>query len=215
MRPRRTLNGAAGAFAQARRPKSGTPWREASWCSLDLELTGLDPREDHIIAVGAVPIEGGRVVLGGSVYTLVSSSRRSGHGAMLAHRLRHADVQGAPSIGDAVELILERFAGRVPVFHAAAVERGFLKPLLAGRRVRLPASADTLVLGRRWLRERSDAERHALTLAGLASALGQATHPAHHALGDAITTAQVFIALASHLDAVSPQTVASLLSAGT
>jgi DNA polymerase-3 subunit epsilon len=35
----------------------------------------------------------------------------------------------------------------------------------------------------------------------------------HHALGDALSTAQAFVALASHLDAVTPQTVGSLLLA--
>ena len=45
------------------RPSKRTPWRRASWCAVDLELTGLD-RNNEIIAIGAVPIEEGRVVLG-------------------------------------------------------------------------------------------------------------------------------------------------------
>ena len=43
--------------------------------------------------------------------------------------------------------------------------------------------------------------------------LGQPAEAPHHALGDALTTAQVFIALASLLDTVAPQTVGSLLTA--
>ena len=37
--------------------------------------------------------------------------------------------------------------------------------------------------------------------------LGQPVESPHHALGDALTTAKAFIALASKLDAVAPQTV--------
>jgi DNA polymerase-3 subunit epsilon len=204
VRLRRRPTGAARAFADAGRPSTATPWREASWCALDLELTGLDPRKDHIIAVGAVPIEDGRVILGDSAYTLVTTHRRSNHGAVRAHKLRTADLQHAPPLTDALDLILNLLTGRVPVFHAAFVERSFLGPAFARRGVRLPAAADTQALGRRWL------DPPGLPLSQLASRLGQATHPAHHALGDALTTAQVFIALASHLDANAPQTVGSL-----
>jgi DNA polymerase-3 subunit epsilon len=125
-----------------------------------------------------------------------------------AHRLRTADLQHAPPLSDALDLILNLLKGRVPVFHAAFVERSFLGPAFARRGVRLPAAADTQALGRRW---RDTAAVSGLPLSQLASQLGQATHPAHHALGDALTTAQVFIALASHLDAVTKQTVGSLL----
>jgi DNA polymerase III epsilon subunit-like protein len=41
--------------------------------------------------------------------------------------------------------------------------------------------------------------------------LGLSPEPAHHALGDSLTTAAAFIALATHLDAVEPQTVGSLV----
>ena len=94
-------------------------------------------------------------------------------------------------------------AGRVPVFHTAVVERAFLGRELRRRRLRLPAEADTEALGRLWLRER-DGVAPAGLLAGAAGALlGQPAETPHHALGDALTTAKAFIALATHLDAVS------------
>jgi DNA polymerase-3 subunit epsilon len=53
-----------------------------------------------------------------------------------------------------------------------------------------------------------------LSLARLCSLLGIPGETPHHALGDALTTAKAFIALAGHLDAQTPQTVGSLRSAG-
>ena len=50
-----------------------------------------------------------------------------------------------------------------------------------------------------------------LPLTRLSQALGQIAEPPHHALGDALTTAQVFIALAGKFDQDEPQTVGSLL----
>jgi DNA polymerase III subunit epsilon len=210
--PRR--QGAAGIYAAAGRPPAATPWREARWCSLDLELTGLDPRRDHIIAVGAVPIEDGRVILGEAVYSLVRSSRRSDAGAVVTHKLLVQDLADAPPLDDAIELVLAALSGRVPVFHTAAVERAFLEPQFRRRRLRMPAAADTDALGRLWLRARDGVAPSWISLARLSALLGQRQEPPHHALGDAVSTAQAFIALATHLDARERQTVGSLLSAG-
>lgn len=209
--PRR---GAARAFARTRGPDRATAWRDASWCAIDLELTGLSPRKDAIIAIGAVPVEQGRALLGQSLYTLVRTSRRSEDAAVLLHKLRVPDLTDAPTLEDAIDLMFGTLAGRVPVFHTARVERAFLRPLFARRRVRLPPAADTDVLGRLWLRERGREAPGWLSLARLSTLLGLSPEPEHHALGDALTTAASFIALAAHLDAARPQTVGSLLGAG-
>ncbi|MEA2398595.1 MAG: polymerase subunit epsilon, partial [Thermoleophilaceae bacterium] len=173
MRLRRPPEGAAAEFVAVARPADETPWREARWCSLDLELTGLDPRRNDIIAVGAVPIEDGRIVLGESLYTLVRTTRRSEHGAVLVHKLRVADLADAPPLDQAVDRMLEMLAGRTPVFHTGAVERNFLGPLFSRRHVKLPAAADTEILGRAWLRERDGEAPPWVSLEKLASELGQ------------------------------------------
>jgi DNA polymerase-3 subunit epsilon len=211
MRLSRARAGAAARFRDAGQAAASTPWREARWCAVDLELTGLDVRRNEIIALGAVPIEDGRVVLGEALYRLARPSARPDHGAVLTHKLRLADLIHAPPVDDAIELLLDLLAGRVPVFHTAVVERTFLGPQFASRRVRLPNAADTEQLGLRWLHERDGVAPAGLSLARLARELGQPAESPHHALGDALTTAQAFIALATHLDGRDPQTVGSLL----
>jgi DNA polymerase-3 subunit epsilon len=207
--------GHAAVFAGADRPPEQSRWREAKWCAVDLELTGLDPRRDHVIAIGAVPIEEGRVILHESVYTLVRTTRRSELGAILVHKLRVPDLAQAPRIGEAMDMVFELLAGRVPVFHTAAVERAFLGRLFSRRRVRLPDAADTEVLGRQLIRERDGEAPPFLPLAVLCRVLGVPAEPPHHALGDALSTAEAFVAVASHLDTTRPQTVGSLLGAGS
>jgi DNA polymerase III subunit epsilon len=197
----------------SRRSSLGTAWREARWCAIDLELTGLDPRNDHIVAMGAVPIEHGRVMLGKVLYSLVRTSRPSERDALLAHKLRPEDLEDAPTIDEAFELLLGALSGHHPVFHTAAIERSFLGPLFARRRARLPDAADTEVLGRLWLLRPGDPAPAGLPLTRLARTLGQRTEEPHHALADALMTALVFIALAEHLDAFEPQTVGRLVRA--
>jgi len=210
VRLRANRHGAAARFQRAGEPPLDTPWRQAQWCAVDLELTGLNPRSDEIVAIGAVPVSEGRLILGEAMYTLARPDRPSRTPAVLIHKLRSADLATAPSLSEAIERLLAVLAGRVPVFHTAVVERSFLGRELRRRRLRLPSDADTEALGRAWLRERDGVAPSGLSLARLAAVLGQPGEDPHHALGDALTTAQAFIALASHLDAVAPQTVGSL-----
>jgi DNA polymerase-3 subunit epsilon len=201
---------AAERFHSTRQPRLDTPWREAAWCVVDLELTGLDPRADEIVAIGAVPVTDGRLVLGESLYTLARPDRPPKTPAVLVHKLRSADLADAPPLSEAIDRLLDALAGRVPVFHTALVERTFLGRELRRRHVRLPRDVDTEALGRAWLRARDGAAPASLSLARLAAVLGQPAEDPHHALGDALTTGKAFIALASHLDAAAPQTVRSL-----
>jgi DNA polymerase-3 subunit epsilon len=129
------------------------------------------------------------------------------------HKLRVVDLADAPPLERAVELLLELLSGRIPVFHTAAVERTFLAPLFSQLRVRLPAAVDTEILGRLFLQQRDGTAPPRLSLASLLKLLGQSGEAPHHALADALCTAQAFIALASRLDAKQPQTVGSLLHA--
>lgn len=203
---------AGSRFARSAAVDRDTPWREAEWCAIDLELTGLH-RSDEIIAIGAVPIRDGALILGEAMYSLARPEHPPKHASVLVHKLRSADLREAPPLDEAIDELLEKLTGRVPVFHTAMVERAFLGKELRSRRLRLPDDVDTEVLGRVWLRHRDGVTPAGLPLARLAAVLGQAGEDPHHALGDALTTAQTFIALAAHLDAESPQTVGSLQAA--
>jgi len=213
-----TDRGRAGTGAEEyrrRSPPSGrTPWRSAAFCAVDLELSGLDPRRDEILSFGAIPIEGGRVVLSSAVEGLIRPSGPISESSIRVHGLRVADLTDAPPLDVAIEPLLAAIAGRVPVVHAAAVERGFLTPALRrkGLRLRRPM-VDTAVLGLVWLHERDGRAPAHLTLADLAAELGLPSHRPHDAGGDALTTAQAFMALASMLDASSPESVRSLTRA--
>ncbi|MGO9319442.1 MAG: exonuclease domain-containing protein [Solirubrobacteraceae bacterium] len=216
MRLRRVPGGAgAVAYKRARLPAGRTPWRDASYCAVDLELTGLDPREHEIVSFGAVPIEQGRVQLGSAVHGRVRPLRPISESAIRVHGLRAADLADAPPLDVAIDPLLAVMAGRIPVVHVAAIERGFLRPALRRQGVRLRGPMiDTSVLGLVWLHERDGNGPRRVSLAELTAALGLPSHHPHDAVGDALTTAQVFIALATHLDALQPETVRRLTSAG-
>ncbi|HET9103050.1 MAG TPA: exonuclease domain-containing protein [Solirubrobacteraceae bacterium] len=211
LRRRRSGNAAADAFRARVVAGPQIPWRESEWCAVDLELTGLDPRRDEIVAIGAVPIRAGRVELGSAYYSLARPRRAPRGRSVLVHKLRGPDLAGAPTLERALDGLLTVLAGRRPVYHTAWVEEAFLGRALHRRGIRLPPAADTERLGRRWLAQASGAAPAHVTLTGLAARLGFTAEAPHHALGDALTTAQAFIALAAMLDRATPQTVGSLL----
>jgi DNA polymerase III subunit epsilon len=203
------------AYATADLPRGRTPWRETRWCAVDLELTGLDPREHEIISFGAIPIEDGRVQLQAAVEGLVRPAGAISEASIRVHGIRAADLARAPRLADAIGSLLQAITGRVLVVHAAAVERAFLGRALRARGLRLRGPLiDTEVLGRVWLHERDGRAPGSISLGDLASALGLPADRPHHALGDALTTAQVFIALAAHLDALHRETVGTLARSG-
>jgi DNA polymerase-3 subunit epsilon len=206
---------AVTAYARAPLPRRRTPWREASWCALDFELTGLDLKTDEIIAFGALPIEAGRVQLAESVSGLVRPEREPDEASIRVHGLRAADVEQAPPLEIAIEPLLRSITGRVLVAHTAAVERSFLRRALRGLSARLRGPIiDTEAVGRLWLYERDGRVVRRLPLSELAAELGLPADRPHDALGDALTTAQAFIALAEHLNVEHRQTVGSLAGAG-
>jgi DNA polymerase-3 subunit epsilon len=191
-----------------------TPWREARYCVIDLELSGLEPRRNEIISFGALPIDAGRVRLAGAASGLVRPTRPLAAAAIRVHGIRAADLADAPPLAEALDALLQAMAGRVLVAHHAAIERAFLGRALRRLGVRLRGPVlDTAVLARVWLAERDGELPPRMTLAQLATACGLPVHSPHTAIGDALTTAQLFIVAASQLDARRSETVGRLARA--
>ena len=210
----RAADGAARAYAKASLPARHTQWREARYCVVDLELSGLDPKVHEIVSFCAIPVEHGLLRLAGAVHGLARPSRPVPEAAIRVHGIRAADLADAPPIAEAVRAILPVMSGRILVAHHASIERAFLGRALrrAGVRLRGPV-IDTAVLARLWIAERDGSVPARMTLGALADACGLPAHSPHTAVGDTLTTAQLFIATATQLDALRPETVQSLATA--
>jgi len=195
-------------------PNAGLDWREAPFCAVDLELTGLNAKRDEIISFAAVPVEGGRVQLGEIVAGYVRPGREMGEAAIRIHGIRPADLERAPKAPEALDPLFGALAGRIAIAHVADVERPFLKRALREVGVRMHRQIiDTQQLGMLWNYEREGSLGPARELAALADSLSLPVHRMHDAATDALTTAQAFIALATLLSKSEPQTVGRLCGA--
>ncbi len=210
--PFRRRSAAASAYARATLPPPETLWREAALAAVDLEMTGLEPRRDEIISFAAVPIEGGRVVAGKARTAVIRPERMPSAETIRIHGLRPADLAAAPPLSEVLDLILESLAGRIVVAHPARIERAFLSVALSAAGVRLAKPMIcTATLAGHVLADRVGAGGGEVPLADATSALGLPVDAPHTADGDALTAAQLLIALATRLDRREPQTVGSLV----
>jgi DNA polymerase III subunit epsilon len=128
-------------------------WREAEFAALDFETTGLDRQRDAIVSFGVVPVRGGRVVLGEAVHQLVVPEIPSSPESMKVHRILPRDLEVAPSLDVARELLRRSLEGRFLLTWFAEVEVSFLERIFGGRR-------------RSWVRRTVDARRLAIELEG-------------------------------------------------
>lgn len=173
------------------------PWDRARLVVVDFETTGLGDR-DAIISFGAVHLDGDRLVGRSSVYGLVRPDVPVSPEAIGVHAIRASDLAAASALPAALDPLLASMVGRVLVAHAAWIETAFLDRALAlrGTSVALP-TVDTAELAARHFELPRDAVR-APGLEAVAERLGLPVFTPHHALGDAWTTAVVYLALARH-----------------
>ncbi len=197
--------------SRVRVPGLDVPWREVEYCVVDVETTGLDLRHDTLISFGSVVVRAGRIVVDSCQSIDVRPAREISVGAMAVHGLRRQDLDAAPGLREVADTIVSRLEGRVLVAHAAWVERAFLRePLrLAGRRWR-PAVVDTAAL----LRATgvvASGTGYEPDVEWAAEQLGLCVHTPHQALGDALTTAEIFLATAARLGRNDPRLTAHAL----
>jgi len=189
----------------------GSAWRSIELVALDFEATGLDFERDTIISFGAVPIRQGRIEIGACRYQLVDPGEvPHSREAIVVHGLRPLDLEGAPSLESAKDVLGSVIAGRFLVTWWAPVEAAFLDRLFGGG-------------ARSWLRRAVDVRdlmialegsgASGVTLTEAADRYGVPVADPHHALDDALVTAQLFLVVAAKL-ASQATTVAGLRRLG-
>jgi len=185
------------------------PWHDETYWALDLETSGLDPRRDRIVSVGMVPIVGMAIRWGDRYDSLVRTDRTAAVSvaSMAVHQILPDDRATAPEETPVLDAVLERLADDVLLVHHAGLDVRFLRVACARCRRRWPHPpvVDTVALLARLEARMERLEPYPRPLPrGLAEArsrFGLPRHAEHHALADALATAELFLALRSRLAA--------------
>jgi DNA polymerase-3 subunit epsilon len=190
-------------------------WTDAEFTALDFEATGLDFEHDTIVSLGMVPVSEGRIVMAGAVYQLVQPIVPPSPVSVTIHGLRAQDLAYAPTLDAAKATLLTALDRRFLLTWWAEVEAAFLDKVFGGG-------------SRHWLQRSIDVRQLAMTLEHLegrmpkqgsytlsatASRHGVPVANPHHALDDALVTAQLFLVVATSLAGHGYKTVRSLLRA--
>lgn len=184
-------------------PTANLPLTALPLLAIDLETTGLDPTDDRILSIGFVPVDGDSIVLSGAQHVLICPDEASSVGASATfHGITDDALTAGMSLREALEITLAALQGQVLLAHYAQVEVEFITRAcqqVFGAAPVFPV-ADTMQLGHDLVLHRHGAvPRGSLRLWALRRSFGLPTYKAHHALGDALACAELYLALAAEL----------------
>jgi DNA polymerase III subunit epsilon len=200
-------------------PGPALPIGQCRYVVMDSELTGLDVKKDSIVSIGAVAMQGGKIILGETFYEMVCPETALRSESIVVHGIMPSEVVGKPSIGAVLDDFLKFCEGAVIVGHFLSLDLAFLNKemkRLQGRKFGQPA-ADTMKM-HNWMQDQSrgarsqyDTYEENKDLFSLAKKYQIQVSAAHNALMDAFITAQLFQRFLSHLPALGVRTVKDLL----
>ena len=173
-----------------------TPLGE-EWVALDFETTSLDPAKAEIVSIGAVRIQGNRVLTGEALSIRVQPPASLSAQSVVIHGLRHQDLQQGMTLEAALRLLLAFIGPRELVGYHIAYDLHILN-LACQRLWGLTLPQRGLEVSRlyhdRLYRRYPDAVID-LHLAAICQHLGLPPLPLHDALCDATTAALIFLRL--------------------
>ena len=156
-----------------------------TYVSIDLETTGLNPKRDRIIEIGAIRVEQGEIT--GEFSTFVNPGRKLEERITELTGIREEDLAEAPELDEVFPKLLE-FMGELPLLgHRILFDYSFLKKAAVDRKMTFERSAvDTLQIARKYLPQLPHRNLEYLCR------YYEIPHHAHRALEDAKATDQLF-----------------------
>lgn len=209
------------AFYAAGAVMGDTPLSATPLMALDVETTGLDPVRDGMVSIGVVPMSLSCIRASASRHWLLKPRVPLGAESVTIHGITDTQVQTAPDLDDVLDDVLKTIAGHVLVVHCRDIERQFLSQALhkrLGERIKFPV-IDTMELEARlyrgqrrgvmdWLLGRQP-PHVSIRLADSRRRYGLPRYRPHHALTDALASAELLQAQVAHR--FTPETPISAL----
>lgn len=189
--------------ADRRRQASGhygwlfNPYTGDEMVAIDCETTGLDPKAAELVSIAAVRLKGDRVLTSDSLDLRLQRPESLTGDSIKIHGLRGVDLDDGEALGDALQTLLD-FIGNRPLlgwcidFDIAVIDR-YLRPRFG---FDLPnAYLDMTQLYLREMRRTRPQLEPDMRFEAVAKALSVPVMGRHTALGDAVTTALMYVRL--------------------
>jgi len=196
---------------------SGLPLRELRYAVVDTELTSLNSRNNRLISIGAIAMDGPRIRMAEQFYRVVNPGVHVPAASVLIHKLRPNDVEQGFAPEQALAELREFIEGRVLVGHFVQIDMKALRKELGDQQHALDNPVIDTAKAHRWILQsgpwREDMEQRLanISLEALAKIYNLEFHEAHHALEDAFVTARLWQKLLVKLEAMKVVTLGDLL----
>ena len=171
--------------------------REDEIVVFDCETTGLDPKKDEIISIGAVKVKENRILTDEAIHLYIKQKKEISAKSITVHKIRNCDLEGAVTLEEAIERFLyyignRRLVGYYLEFDVAMINK-YTKEMLGITLPNPKVEVSALYYDKKLKRIpqgnidlRFDAILEDLSLPRL---------KAHNALNDAVMTAMMYIKL--------------------
>jgi DNA polymerase-3 subunit epsilon len=186
-----------------------TPLSELPAVVVDTETTGLNPLRDRVISVGAIRLHGPRLYRSRTLNMLVNPGRSIPNRTIPIHGISNAMVADAPPFKQIVNRVVEHTSGLVVIGHFIHFDIAILRSEMqrCGLDWRPTASLDVMLLYAGLF-----PDRPSLRLDDIAVDLDVPVIGRHSALGDALTTGEIFLRLLPAMSARGVDTLGAALA---
>ncbi len=163
----------------------------------DCETTGLNPKKDEIISIGAVKIKGNRILTDEALHLFVRQEKQIDQESIKIHHIRHCDLENAMPVKEAIEHFLHYIgsrplAGYYLEFDVAMVNK-YIKPMLGITLPNLQEEVSAIYYDKKI--PRIPQGNIDLRFEAILNDLSLPKMQAHDALNDAIMTAMIYLKL--------------------
>jgi DNA polymerase-3 subunit epsilon len=163
---------------------------KVTFCAIDIETTGLNPKKDEIIAFARVPLINLKILVHDSFHTLIRP-RKYRIRAMKYHGISKDDLETAPAFDQVAERILRALDG-ILVGYAVDFDYAFLRRHFKSWGVNLRRDLLDIAMIEKWLRQEQGAEDLDLSFEAMLRGYGLKEYYRHNASADAFFAAQIF-----------------------
>ena len=163
----------------------------------DCETTGLNPKVDEIISIGAVKIKGNKILTHEAIHLFVEQKQQISHESITIHQIRHCDLENAIPIEEAIEKFLyyigsRKLLGYYLEFDVAMINK-YIKPMFG---ITLPNKKEEISAIYYDKKIMSIPQGHIdLKFDTILQDLDLPKLQAHDALNDAVMTAMMYLKL--------------------
>jgi len=163
----------------------------------DCETTGLNPKNDDIISIGAVKVKGNKILTNEAIHLFVKQEKQISYESITIHQIRHCDLDEAIPLEEAIEKFLYYIGNRKLVgyyleFDVAMINK-YIKPMFG---ITLPNKQEEV--SAIYYDKKISTIPHGnidLSFDMILEDLGLPKLQAHDALNDAVMTAMMYLKL--------------------